>query len=77
VTEPVNVTKPYDGRHAIYAGWVLGRTMRSGVVPVRAVIDGDGNYQAAIEVRIRPDDAEEPVWQLFGIPYPPPDWKLE
>lgn len=61
-------------RHTLYAGWVLGELIRSGL-PVEPVRDASGNYTNRITVN-PPLGGESAHAVTLMIPPPPDDWDL-
>jgi hypothetical protein len=61
-------------RHVLYAGWVMGEMIRSGLpfVPIR---DADGNYTNRVTLAPPLGGDNAPQITLL-IPPPPDDWDL-
>jgi hypothetical protein len=60
--------------HTLYAGWVLGEMLRSGL-PVEPVLDPNGNYTNRVLIR-PPLGGDLPPEITLLIPPPPDGWSL-
>jgi hypothetical protein len=67
---PSNFT---SDRHVLYAGWVMGEMLRTGL-PFEPVVDADGNYTNRFVIN-PPAGSDTPKITLV-IPPPPDDWNL-
>ena len=65
---PSNFT---SDRHVLYAGWVMGQMLRSGL-PFEPVLDPEGNYTN--RVTVGPPQGGQRI--TLVIPPPPDDWDL-